>query len=176
MFKSEYRTSNQRLSKFVSEVGRSIGRLDQNIHWSLVQPISFFHSIFPWTVFFQTGVGGHVNSSPCQRQRSFSTRQTVPNFSPRTRSSSNERLYRGWEVVGFRFQGNHGIKFFFFVKVRLVCTFRSKLNRFWPFDEGDVILVGRNNIVGVGFGCLFDQFEQGRGFFFSIDDKSSIEN
>ena len=67
MFESQYRTADQRLAELVSEIGSAIGRLNQNLFRSLVQPFAYRKDFFPFAAFVCAWVRSHVDSSTCNR-------------------------------------------------------------------------------------------------------------
>ena len=103
MFESQYRTADQWLAELVSEIGSAIGRLNQNLFRSLVQPFAYRKDFFPFAAFVCAWVRSHVDSSTCNRPWTFTTTHTVTNFTACTGRSTVERLYGCREIVSFRF-------------------------------------------------------------------------
>ena len=67
VFESQYRAADQRLAELVTEVGSTVGCLDQNLFRSLVQPFAYRKNIFPFAAFVRAGIRSHVDSSTCDR-------------------------------------------------------------------------------------------------------------
>ncbi len=74
VLEGKHRTSDKRLTKLVTEVGSTVGSLDKNLFWSLIEPLAHWHDVFPVTlhvalavVVLQTRISGHVAGCTCDR-------------------------------------------------------------------------------------------------------------
>ncbi len=66
MLKGQYRPRNQRLTKFISKITRSIRSFDQDIHRCLVEPRSWCKVLFPASTSLGTSIRSHVHRSTSQ--------------------------------------------------------------------------------------------------------------
>ena len=118
MLKSEYRSTNQRLTELVTKVACTIRCLDQNLLRRLIQPLANWQHLFPrtdvtflvrlrplriamWLTWSDTisWVAGHIHSRTSNRPASYTTTHTVTDFTTRTRCSTIEWLHCRWEVM-----------------------------------------------------------------------------
>ncbi len=74
VLEGKHRTSDKRLTEFVTEVGSTVGSLDQDLLRSLVEPLAHWHDVLPVTlhvalavVILQTRISRHVAGSTSDR-------------------------------------------------------------------------------------------------------------
>ena len=120
MFEGQQRTADQWLAKLVSEVGSTVGGLDQDLLRCLVKPGTRIEDLLPTACTLCAWISRHIDSGTSDRQRGLTTTQTVTDLTTRTGSRTVERLYGGREVVCLRFQGDHGVNIFDREEIRLV--------------------------------------------------------
>ena len=160
MLEGQDRTADQRLAELVTEVGRAVRRLDQDLLRCLVEPWARVEDLLPLAGAFRTRISGHVNRRSRDGQRGFSTAQTVADLTARTCRGAVERLDRRREVVRLGLERDHRLDVLDGEIVGLVAALRSELLDRRALVEGHVILVGRNQLVGVLGRCLLDQVEK----------------
>ena len=173
----EQRTINQRLSKLVAEVARAVGRLDENLHRGLIEPIALLYLAFPTAaVVLKTRVRCHINCRTSNRETALAARHTVANFAARTCCSTIERLHGGREIVGFCLHRKHRLHVLDFKFGGLVGLFGRKLLRNVSVKKRHIVFVSGYDTAWIGFGSVFYELEKRFGLFFAVNYKSAAEN
>ena len=75
----------------------------------------------------------------------------------------------------FRLKRKYRFERLYLIKVRLIRTLRSKLFYGSSLDKSHVVLIGRNDPIGVRLGGLFNELKEGRRLLYPINNKSPIE-
>ena len=161
MLEGQYRTADQGLPEFVSEVGSTVRSLNQDLFGSLVQPFAYGQDAFPFASLIGTGIRSHINRCTSNGPRAFSSAHTVADFTSGTSRSTVERLYRCGEVMRFRLQGDDGLYIFNDEIIGCRVVFRSELLYYRTFGKGYIVFVCRDNLVRILFGSLLNHLEQG---------------
>ena len=60
--------------------------------------------------------------------------------------------------------------------IRRALIGRSELFYRWPFRKGYVVFIGGNNLIGMLFRGFLDQLEEGRFFFFAVDNEGTTKD
>ena len=175
MFEGEYRTADEWLTKLISEVAGTIGSLDQNLLWCLIQPFANRQNIFPIS-FFYPRIRRHIDSGTCNRPGADTAAHTVANLAARTCSSTIKRLYRRWEVMGFGLQRDDTLNILHLeiIAGALVCWRELLHNR--TLCECHIIFIGRENHAWILGSCLLDHRKQRAFHLLAVDDKGATEN
>ena len=106
----------------------------------------------------------------------FTAAHTVADFTARTGRCTVERLYGGREVVGFGFQGDNTLDVLYLEEVGLGVVCRGKLLDNRTFGKGNIIFIGRYNLVRIFLSGFFYHLEEGRFLLHSVDDECAAEN
>ena len=61
VFEGEHRTCDEGLSKFITEIGSTVGGFGEDLLWSLIEPRTFCHIALPRTTTIKTRIGSHIN-------------------------------------------------------------------------------------------------------------------
>ena len=78
--------------------------------------------------------------------------------------------------MGFGLERNHRVDFLHFEEVGLVRIYWSELLNLWTVDKRHIIFIGRNHLVGIFLGGLFNEVEKACRHFLAVDDESAAEN
>ena len=160
MLEGQDRTADQRLAELVTEVGGAVRRLDQDLLGRLVEPRARVEDLLPLAGALRAGIGGHVDGRSRDGQGGLSAAQAVADLTARTGRRAVERLDRRREVVRLGLERDHRLDVLDGEIVGLVAAQRGELLDCRALVEGHVILVGRNQLVGVLGRCLLDQVEK----------------
>ena len=173
MFKTQKRSADQGLPELVAEIACSVRGFGQYIFRGVVHP---FPSLFPVQTILQPGIRSHVNGRSGYRERSSSTGNAVPDLSPAPGSCPVKRFHGSGKIVGLCFQADHRIVRNGLKRSRPVGKFGNKKHMpSWSLDEGTVILIGRDNQVGISCRCVTDHVKQGVALFFPVQDECPVE-
>ena len=75
----------------------------------------------------------------------------------------------------FRLKRKYRLEGLHLVEIRLIRALRCQLFHGSPFDKSHIVLIGRDNTIGVSLGGFFDQLKKRRRLLLSVYDKSTIE-
>ena len=78
--------------------------------------------------------------------------------------------------MGFGFQGDNTLDVLYLEEVGLGVVCRGKLLDNRTFGKGNIIFIGRYNLVRIFLSGLFNHLEEGRFLLHSVDDKCAAEN
>ena len=68
VLKGQHGSANQRLSELITKVGGTVGCLDQNLFWCLVEPLADRKDVLPVTLLIlDAGVSGHIDGCSSNR-------------------------------------------------------------------------------------------------------------
>ena len=115
-----------------------------------------------------------MGHEPVPRTRA--TAHTVAYLTARTRSGTVERFHRRREVVCLRLHRNNALDILHLEPVGRRLIGGSKLFHHRTLCKRHIVLVGRQNLIGILLGCLLDHREERRFLLLAIDDECSAEN
>ena len=176
VLEGEHRTADQWLSELITEVGGTIRCLDQYLLGSLVQPLTNRQDILPVTlVIFYARIRCHIDGCSGNRPGTYTTTHTVTDLTTCSCGGTIEGLYRGGEVVGLCLQRDDALDVLNteIVARRLVGWGKLLYNR--TLCEGDIIFIGRENLVGILLRGLLDHRKETRLHLLAVDDKGTTE-
>ena len=176
MFKGKHRSADEGLTELVAEIAGAVGGLDEDLFGRFIEPGPGLHTRFPGTGTPQPRVGGHVDRRAGHGDASPAARHAVADFAAASRGRSVEGLYSGREIVGLGLQGDDRMNIADAEETWNVLRERGELLDIGPLDKGDIVLVSRNEEVGVRLCRFFYERKERFGHFLAVDDKGAVED
>ena len=176
----KYRTRDEGLAKFVTEVAGAIRGFDENLLGCLVEPRAFGDVALALASgccgIVLVALGGHIHGRTCDGPRTHAASHTVANLAARSCGGTVEGFYGGGEIVCLGFERDDGFDVLHLEVVARGVVGRSKLLDGRTGREGHVVLVGGKNFVGVLCCGLLNHGEEAGGLFLAVDDKGATED
>ena len=177
VLKGQHRTADERLTELVPEVARPIRSLRQDLARSLVEPRTRSTVLLCRAIYCSARVAGHIDGRPSQGDTGTSASHTVTDLPTRTCGSPVEGLYGRGEVMRLSLETQHAVDGLADEEVRLITRGRSELLQLLrPIDEGYIILVGGDQVIGVGSAGILDHREEATLFLLTIEDEGTPED
>ena len=160
MLEGQYGTADQRLTELITEITGTIRSLDQNLFRGLVQPLTNGQNALPiasqFVIVSQTRICRHIDCCTSNRPRTYATAHTVADLTARTSSRTVEWLHGGGEVMRLCLQRDDTLDIFYLEPVAGALVFRCELLNDRTLCKSHIILIGRENLVGIFLSGLFD--------------------
>ena len=177
VLEGQHRTADEWLTELVPEVARPIRSLRQDLARSLVEPRTSSTVLLCRAICCGARVAGHIDGRPSQGDTGTSASHTVTDLPTRTCGSPVEGLYGRGEVMRLCLEAQHAVDGLADEEVRLITRGRSELLQIlWPIDEGYIILVGGDQVIGVGSAGILDHREEATLFLLTIEDEGATED
>ena len=133
--------------------------------------------LLPRTILRRTWVAGHIDGRPSQGDTGTSASHTVTNLPTCTCGSPVEGLYGRGEVVRLSLETEHTVDGLTDEEVRLIPRGWSELLQVLrPVDEGDIILVGGDEVIGISRAGVLNHREEATLFLLTIEDEGAAED
>ena len=133
--------------------------------------------LLPRAIGCRAGVARHIDGRPSQRHAGTTTSHTVTDLTTGTGSSTVEGLDGRGEVMRLSLEAQHAVDGLTDEEVGLIPRGGSELLEVaGAVDEGHIVLISRDQVIGVRSTRVLDHREEATLFFLPVEDEGTTED